>query len=71
MWPYTDWILSNGDGTEVCSGEMISSLFYLEPSREIIIDTVKLAEDDQGQGNQVILRLYEAYGGKSTAVLKR
>lgn len=50
---------------------MISSLFYLEPSREIIIDTVKLAEDDQGQGNQVILRLYEAYGGKSTAVLKR
>ncbi|KAL4212123.1 glycosyl hydrolases family 38 N-terminal domain-containing protein [Rhizopus microsporus] len=63
--------IRNGDGTEVCSGEMISSLFYLEPSREIIIDTVKLAEDDQGQGNQVILRLYEAYGGKSTAVLKR
>lgn len=50
---------------------MISPLFEMTPSREIIIDTVKLAEDDKGKGKQLILRLYEAYGGKSTATLKR
>ena len=50
---------------------MISPLFEMTPSREIIIDTVKLAEDDKGKGKQLILRLYEAYGGKSTAILRR
>lgn len=47
------------------------SLFTIDGSHQIIIDTIKLAEDDQGKGKQVILRLYEAYGGKSSAILKR
>jgi alpha-mannosidase len=43
----------------------------MDPPCQIIIDTVKLAEDDNGKGKQVILRLYEAYGGKSTTTLNR
>ncbi|KAG1458244.1 hypothetical protein G6F46_000079 [Rhizopus delemar] len=62
--------IRHGQGNEICNGEMISPLFEMTPSREIIIDTVKLAEDDKGKGKQIILRLYEAYGGKSTATLK-
>lgn len=53
------------------SGPIVPSLFKMEPPHQIIIDTVKLAEDDHGEGKQVILRLYEAYGGKSNAVLSR
>jgi alpha-mannosidase len=50
---------------------MIPSLFKMDPPHHIIIDTIKLAEDDHGKGKQVILRLYEAYGGKSSAILER
>lgn len=43
----------------------------MDPPNQIIIDTVKLAEDDMGKGKQVILRLYEAYGGRSSGILHR
>ncbi|KAI8992140.1 galactose mutarotase-like domain-containing protein [Mycotypha africana] len=55
---------------DIRSGEIIPSLFEIAPSDQIIIDTVKLAEDDDGQGKVIILRLYEAYGGKSMAILR-
>ncbi|KAI9257901.1 galactose mutarotase-like domain-containing protein [Sporodiniella umbellata] len=61
--------IRDGQGYQIRSGEMISPLFSMSPAREIIIDTVKLSEDDNGQGKEIILRLYEAYGGKSTAIL--
>ncbi|KAG1445634.1 hypothetical protein G6F56_009845 [Rhizopus delemar] len=61
--------IRDGQGSEIRSGEMISSLFKMDPSREVIIDTVKVAEDDKGKGKELVLRLYEAYGGKSTATL--
>ncbi|KAF7725437.1 Glycoside hydrolase, 38 vacuolar alpha mannosidase [Apophysomyces ossiformis] len=44
----------------------IPSLFSLDPPDRVILDTVKLAEDDDGQGKIVILRLFEAYGGQTT-----
>ncbi|KAI9473459.1 MAG: galactose mutarotase-like domain-containing protein [Benjaminiella poitrasii] len=51
-------------------GEVVPSLFSIEHSSQIIIDTVKLAEDDNNKGKHIILRVYEAYGGKSSAILK-
>ncbi|KAI8092804.1 galactose mutarotase-like domain-containing protein [Halteromyces radiatus] len=45
------------------------SLFSIDPPGRIIIDTVKLAENDQDQGKTVILRIYEAYGGQSRGTL--
>jgi alpha-mannosidase len=50
---------------------MFGSLFEIKGSDQIIIDTIKLAEDDEGKGKQIILRVYEAYGGKSVGVLQR
>ncbi|CAO3591355.1 unnamed protein product [Absidia cylindrospora] len=43
---------------------ILPSLFTIDPPGRIIIDTVKLAENDGGQGKSVVLRLYEAYGGQ-------
>ncbi|KAI8334603.1 glycosyl hydrolases family 38 N-terminal domain-containing protein [Chlamydoabsidia padenii] len=43
---------------------ILPSMFTINPPGRIIIDTVKLAEEDQGQGKCLILRLYEAYGGQ-------
>ncbi|CAO3608492.1 unnamed protein product [Mucor fragilis] len=57
-------------GKHLSSGDIVPSLFTVDGSSQVIIDTIKLAEDDQGKGKQVILRLYEAYGGKSSAILK-
>ncbi|KAI7906375.1 galactose mutarotase-like domain-containing protein [Cokeromyces recurvatus] len=51
-------------------GTLVPSLFTIEPNNQIIIDTIKFSEDDNGEGKQIILRIYEAYGGKSSAVLK-
>ncbi|KAI8331324.1 glycosyl hydrolases family 38 N-terminal domain-containing protein [Chlamydoabsidia padenii] len=48
---------------------ILPSLFAIDPPGRIIIDTVKLAEKNQEQGKTVILRIYEAYGGKSTGHL--
>lgn len=63
--------ISHAKGNDIQSGQVVPSLFTMHPSSNIIIDTIKLAEDDHGKGKQVILRLYEAYGGKSTATLNR
>ncbi|KAG1108247.1 hypothetical protein G6F42_016054 [Rhizopus arrhizus] len=62
--------IRHAKGKHLDSGEIVPSLFTIDGSHQIIIDTIKLAEDDQGKGKQVILRLYEAYGGKSSAILK-
>jgi alpha-mannosidase len=67
----THSFFSHAKGKQIQSGQIIPSLFKMDPPHQIIIDTVKLAEDDHGKGKQVILRLYEAYGGKSSAVLER
>ncbi|KAI8986966.1 galactose mutarotase-like domain-containing protein [Pilobolus umbonatus] len=56
--------------SEAKSGVILSSLFEVIPSTNIIIDTVKLAEDDNDKGKHIIIRLYEAYGGKCKAQLK-
>ncbi|KAG0171993.1 Glycoside hydrolase, 38 vacuolar alpha mannosidase [Apophysomyces sp. BC1034] len=48
------------------NSRVIPSLFTLDPPDRVILDTVKLAEDDKGQGKVVILRLFEAYGGQET-----
>ncbi|KAI8366245.1 galactose mutarotase-like domain-containing protein [Blakeslea trispora] len=58
------------NGAEIQGAPCIPSLFSIDGSNQVIIDTIKLSENDQGKGKQVILRIYEAYGGKSTAVLK-
>ena len=62
---------SHAKGNDIQSGQVVPSLFKMDPPNQIIIDTIKLAEDDHGKGKQVILRLYEAYGGQSTAILNR
>lgn len=62
---------SHAKGDDIQNGQVVPSLFRIDPPNQIIIDTVKLAEDDNGKGKQVILRLYEAYGGKSSAILHR
>ncbi|KAI8642212.1 galactose mutarotase-like domain-containing protein [Parasitella parasitica] len=61
--------IRHATGNHLHSGEILPSLFKIDGSSQIIIDTVKLAEDDKGRGKQVILRLYEAYGGKSAGIL--
>ncbi|ORY96481.1 glycosyl hydrolases family 38 N-terminal domain-domain-containing protein [Syncephalastrum racemosum] len=48
---------------------VVRSLFQVEPNDRIILDHVKLAEDDKGAGKTIIVRLYEAYGGQATAKL--
>ncbi|ORX54951.1 hypothetical protein DM01DRAFT_1286538 [Hesseltinella vesiculosa] len=45
---------------------IVPPLFTLDPPDRVILDTIKLAEDDNGSGNTVVLRLYEAYGGQCT-----
>lgn len=65
------YFFSYAKGVDIQSGLVVPSLFKMDPPNQIIIDTVKLAEDDNDKGKQVILRLYEAYGGRSTAVLNR
>lgn len=67
----SSWYFSHAKGNDIQSGHVVPSLFRIDPPNQIIIDTIKLAEDDNGRGKQVILRLYEAYGGKSTAILHR
>lgn len=62
---------SYAKGADIQSDQVVPSLFKIDPPNQIIIDTVKLAEDDNGKGKQVILRLYEAYGGRTSAVLNR
>ncbi|KAG2205482.1 hypothetical protein INT46_007474 [Mucor plumbeus] len=62
--------IRHAKGKDLCNREIVPSLFQIDGSNQIIIDTIKLAEDDHGKGKQVILRLYEAYGGKSNAILK-
>lgn len=62
---------SHAKGNDIQSGQVVPSLFKMIPPNQVIIDTIKLAEDDNGKGKQVILRLYEAYGGRSTAHLTR
>ncbi|GAA5808553.1 hypothetical protein MFLAVUS_001944 [Mucor flavus] len=61
--------IRHAKGDDIQNGQVVPSLFRIDPPNQIIIDTVKLAEDDNGKGKQVILRLYEAYGGKSSAIL--
>ncbi|KAI9306871.1 galactose mutarotase-like domain-containing protein [Cunninghamella echinulata] len=51
------------------TGIALPSLFTIEPAGRVIIDTVKLGEDDKNKGKSVILRIYEAYGGKSNVIL--
>jgi len=53
------------------------SPFRLEGAHNVILETIKRAEDDidlpkkkQRTGSTVILRLYEAYGGHATARLR-
>ena len=53
------------------------SPFILEGGRNVILETIKRAEDDidipkkkKRTGSTVILRLYEAYGGHATARLR-
>ncbi|KAI8071075.1 glycosyl hydrolases family 38 N-terminal domain-containing protein [Gongronella butleri] len=48
------------------STAIVPSLFTLDPPDRVILDTIKLAEDDKGHGKTVVLRLYEAYGGQCT-----
>ncbi|KAI9278933.1 galactose mutarotase-like domain-containing protein [Phascolomyces articulosus] len=62
--------LRYAEDQEVKSGMILEPLFKVEPSNQIILDTIKLAEDDNGNGDVLILRLYEAYGGQATALLK-
>ncbi|KAI7852311.1 galactose mutarotase-like domain-containing protein [Circinella umbellata] len=54
---------------EVRSGMVLKPLFQVEPSTQIILDTIKLAEDNDN-GKILILRLYEAYGAQAHALLK-
>ncbi|KAI9311476.1 galactose mutarotase-like domain-containing protein [Dichotomocladium elegans] len=56
-------------GNQLKKGIMLDSLFRIDPPHQVILDTVKPAEDDAGEGNIVILRLYEAYGGRASAKL--
>ncbi|CAO3644807.1 unnamed protein product [Cunninghamella blakesleeana] len=48
---------------------ILPSLFTISPHGRVIIDTVKLSEDDKNNGKSVILRIYEAYGGKTNVNL--
>jgi alpha-mannosidase len=43
------------------------SYFSIENAPNVILDTVKRAE----ASNEIVLRLYEAYGGHANAKLKR
>ena len=49
---------------------VLDPLFRVEPSTQIILDTIKPAEDNDN-GKILILRLYEAYGAQAHASLKR
>ncbi|CDS14068.1 hypothetical protein LRAMOSA06239 [Lichtheimia ramosa] len=54
---------------ELKGGCMLDSLFRVDPPSQVILDTIKTAEDDHGEGNTLILRLYEAYGGQACVKL--
>ncbi|KAI9489855.1 glycosyl hydrolases family 38 N-terminal domain-containing protein [Zychaea mexicana] len=62
--------LRYAEDQRVRSGTVLRPLFQVDPPTQIILDTIKPAEDDQGKGKVLVLRLYEAYGGKATALLK-
>ncbi|KAL1921492.1 uncharacterized protein VTP21DRAFT_11208 [Calcarisporiella thermophila] len=51
---------------EVAESITPTSYFSIHGADNILLETVKMAEDSQ----EVILRLYEAYGGKAVAYLK-
>lgn len=53
------------------SGSVAQPVFEMDPPDRIILDTIKPAEDDSGRCKTIILRLYEAYGGQTTSLLKR
>ncbi|KAL1936531.1 hypothetical protein VTP01DRAFT_665 [Rhizomucor pusillus] len=52
------------------SGSVAQPVFEMDPPDRIILDTIKPAEDDSGRCKTIILRLYEAYGGQTTSLLK-
>jgi alpha-mannosidase len=56
--------------TAVCGGggggDGTPAIFRADETAGVILDTVKLAED----GGGVVLRLYEAHGGRSTALVR-
>ncbi|KAI9027605.1 glycosyl hydrolases family 38 N-terminal domain-containing protein [Phycomyces nitens] len=56
-------------GNDFREGVITPSLFEISPEGQVILDTIKLAEDDNGKAKTIILRLYEAYGGKQTVLL--
>ncbi|KAL0080840.1 glycoside hydrolase family 38 protein [Phycomyces blakesleeanus] len=56
-------------GNAFREGVIVPSLFEISTPGGVIIDTIKLAEDDKGKAKTVILRLFEAYGGKQTVLL--
>ncbi|KAI7866274.1 glycosyl hydrolases family 38 N-terminal domain-containing protein [Spinellus fusiger] len=62
--------IRQSNGFEIKNETVSASIFEINPSERVILDTIKLAEDDQGKGETIILRLYEAYGGKTATTLK-
>ncbi|KAJ3193268.1 Alpha-mannosidase 2C1 [Irineochytrium annulatum] len=43
-----------------------SGEFFKVDMENVVLDTVKMAEDPRKGGNDVVIRLYEAYGGRGT-----
>jgi len=52
---------------EIAKSYDTSSYFTISNAPNVILDTVKRAEDS----GEIILRLYEAYGGHAKAILTR
>ncbi|KAJ3009233.1 Glycoside hydrolase, 38 vacuolar alpha mannosidase [Thoreauomyces humboldtii] len=44
-----------------------SQIFQLEKGSTLVLDTIKVAEDPAGK--DIVIRMYEAYGGRGTATL--
>lgn len=65
------WTCSYAKDDELKGGSMLDSLFKVDPPSQVILDTIKTAEDDHGKGDTLILRLYEAYGGQACVKLTR
>lgn len=62
---------------DIASPSAHKSPFRIEGAHNVILETIKRAEDDvdahkrrKNPGTTVILRLYEAYGGHSKATLR-
>ena len=45
--------------------DVFTQQFFSIDKRNVVIDTIKVAEDPKGL--QLVVRLYEAYGGRGTA----